>query len=198
MALKPPLHMEVFEVWYFSRTGSMEELAKELEEKGIGRVSDRTLRDWRKRHDWVKHAQERDAAIQAKTDERAVESIADMNTRHTKGAIAFQDKCKQGMFEKRKKNFNTITDAVKGYQIAVSVERVARGEASVIAEQREIETMGDIQVMLDKVSAEERAKIAEGLKDRAKATIIAEVKKDGSEGDKTRTTGKDTGASEEH
>jgi len=203
MGSKSPAHIEAFEVWYTMPRGiegAMDDIAKALKERGICDVTVRTLRLWRKNHNWEEHALQRDADIQTRTDEKAVESIAEMNARHTKSAILAHERClayikKIGV---GKQSFHTVKDAIIGLDKAVAIERTARGEASVIAEQREVQTMQDIQVMLDTVSAEERVKIADGLKERAKATIIAEVKKDGSEGDRTRAAEKDTGASEEH
>jgi len=181
MVSKSPAHIEAFEVWYFGTRGSMVELSKELAERGIVKIGERALRNWRVDNKWDEHAVQRDADIQARTDEKAVESIAEMNTRHAKSAILAHDACVNFIRRTMKKPFHTKKDAIIGLDKAVIIERTARGEASIIAEQREIETVQDIQVMLDKMSDEKRGEVTKELDNRKKVEVVKETGSAGQE-----------------
>ena len=199
MTHRSPPHIEAFEVWYSDirnrcESGSeMEALMKELKALNICSVTDRTLRTWKTKYKWPDRALRRDADIQSETDKRSVESITEMNLRHGKSAILAHDKCVEFILRKTKKPFNNLKGAIDGLDKSIAIERTARGEASLIAEQREVETVQDIQVMLDKMSEEKRGEVAKELDERKKIEVVTEVKDevDRREKDRDRTGDED-------
>ena len=114
-----PRHKKAYEAWYASEGRRFAKVARQLQ------VSSTALRGWAKNFGWEERAAARDAKAAAKTEEKIVDKIVEMNARHLEYADAMQ---KLGMRSLAKENSFKPADAVKAVETGVKMERLVRDQ----------------------------------------------------------------------
>lgn len=98
------------------------------------KVHERTVKKWRDSFDWKEQANRKVREQNEETQRCLIEGIAKMNARHVKKTKEIQ---KQLIKQLKELKPQSISEGVKGYEILVAIERMARGEPASIEEVRE-------------------------------------------------------------
>jgi len=120
MASKLP--EEAFE--YYAGLGGQRSYQAVAEHYG---VTKRAVSKKAKAEGWQQRAAELDAKARRNTDQRIVETLEDMNTRHLRSLRVVQGKALEAL---RAMSLERAIDAVRALDLAIRQERLIRGEPS--------------------------------------------------------------------
>jgi len=109
--------------------GSARSYAKTAQALG---KSKKLMDDWGREWYWQQRVAAWDSELDRQVREQTVQALKDMNERHIKQATAFQSKALMRLNQLNEKTINDLSpgDAIRFFEIATKVERLARGEAT--------------------------------------------------------------------
>lgn len=142
-------HIKAFEYWYRLSPRLMEPVAKKF---GVAVSS---ISNWSAAFGWQLRARDRDLEVRAKTDEKAIETLAQVNVRHIRDAQLIQFEAKKHLIRAKKGSFK---DSVLALKEGILLERLAKGEATEITKLPGQVTLIDIREAIREESKGQKEK----------------------------------------